>query len=101
MKTKKMAAIRRLNVIQNHLRQLSPLALSERILFEDRPPKTLEVFPEVPKKFAIHLDIDHDQKLIEFETENMSVHDKINIFLKYKEHVRQTYPTYIVKERHD
>ena len=101
MKTKKMAAIRRLNVIQNHLRQLSPLALCERILFEDRPPTTLEVFPEVPKKFAIHLDIDHDQKLIEFETENMSVHDKINVFLKYKEHVRQTYPNYIVKERHD
>jgi hypothetical protein len=101
MKKREMSAIRRLKVLQNHFRHMSPVALSERILFEGRPPTTLEVFPEVPRKFAIHLDINHDQKLIEFETENMTIHDKINVYLKYKEHIRQTYPNYIVKERHD
>jgi hypothetical protein len=101
MKIREMSAIRRLNVLQNHFRNFSPLALSEQVLFENKAPKTLEIFPEIPKRFSIHLDINHDHKLIEFETENMSVHDKINVYLKYKDHVRQTYPNYIVKERHE
>ncbi len=82
----------RLGVIQRHL---NAFALKEEVLF----PK-VEVVPATYWGYSIKMDVIHDEKIISFVTESLTLNDKREVYLTQKKMMREMYPNYIITERH-
>ncbi len=86
-------AIRRMRMIQGHV--APALVLDERILFPN-----LEETPTTNSNYKIHMNVNHDEKVIDFVTEVLSFDDKMAVYLHQKKMMRDLYPMYIITERH-
>jgi hypothetical protein len=82
----------RLGVIQRHL---NVLALKEEILF----PK-VDVVPTTYWGYSIQMDVIHDEKIISFVTESLTLNDKKEVYLVQKRMMREMYPNYMILEKH-
>jgi len=71
------------------------LVLDERFLFPN-----LEETPTTNSNYKIHVDVRHDEKVIDFVTEALSFEDKMEVYLRQKKMMRDLYPMYIITERH-
>jgi len=71
------------------------LVLDERLLFPN-----LEEVPTTNAGYKIHMDVRHDEKVIDFVTEALSFEDKMEVYLRQKKMMRDLYPMYIITERH-
>ena len=71
------------------------LVMDERILFPN-----LEEAPTTNSGYKIHVDVRHDEKVIDFVTEALSFEDKMEVYLRQKKMMRDLYPMYIITERH-
>ena len=71
------------------------LVLDERILFPN-----LEETLTINAGYKIHMDVRHDEKVIDFVTEALSFEDKMEVYLRQKKMMRDLYPMYIITERH-
>jgi len=50
--------------------------------------------------FNINLEVDHENKKIYFETETMTNYERVTIFMKEKNRIRNIFPDYILTEHH-
>lgn len=71
------------------------LVLDERLLFPN-----LEEVPTTNAGYKIHMDVRHDEKVVDFVTESLSPNDKMEVYLRQKKMMRDLYPMYIITERH-
>ena len=46
------------------------------------------------------MNVNHDEKVIDFVTEALSFDDKMAVYLHQKKMMRDLYPMYIITERH-
>ena len=51
--------------------------------------------------YAIRVDVHHDDRIIDFFTEDMCPSEKINVYLRQKRMMREMYPEYIIIEKHN
>ena len=79
----------RLGVIQRHL---NALALKEI-------PK-VDVVPTTYWGYSIQMDVIHDEKIISFVTESLTLNDKREVYLTQKRMMREMYPNYMILEKH-
>ena len=86
-------ALRRVRIMQGHTAPV--LVLDERLLFPN-----LEEAPTTNSNYKIHMDVRHDEKVIDFVTEALSFEDKMEVYLRQKKMMRDLYPMYIITERH-
>lgn len=93
------AISRRLNTIREHIAPLSTLAVQKKYKIFDMP-LLADTFPQQERGFRIELNVDHDQKQIEFVTEYMSNYEKLTVYLKQKNNLRNIYPDYFILEKH-
>jgi hypothetical protein len=84
-------AIRRMRMMTH----VPTLVLDERILFPN-----LEETPTTNSNYKIHMNVNHDEKVIDFVTEALSFDDKMAVYLHQKKMMRDLYPMYIITERH-
>ena len=82
----------RLGVIQRHF---NAFALKDVVRF----PK-VEVVPTTYWGYSIKMDVIHDEKIISFVTESLTLNDKREVYLTQKRMMREMYPNYIITERH-
>lgn len=87
-----MSARSRVSVIARHL---NTAALTENILFP-----VLKVAPMEVSGYTIRVDVHHDDRIIDFFTEDMCPSEKINVYLRQKRMMREMYPEYIITEKH-
>jgi|TARA_R110001592_G_scaffold248732_2_gene511159 hypothetical protein len=88
-------AIRRMGMLHNQLTTAPALVLDERILFPN-----LDERSTTNSNYKIHVDVRHDEKIIDFVTEALSFDDKMEVYLRQKKMMRDLYPMYIITERH-
>lgn len=88
-------AIRRMGMLHSQLTTAPALVLDERILFLN-----LEETPTTNSNYKIHVDVRHDEKIIDFVTEAMCPNEKSNVYLRQKRMMRDMYPEYMITERH-
>jgi hypothetical protein len=93
------AISRRLNTIREHIAPLSTLAVQKKYKILDIP-LLADTFPLHERGFRLELNVDHDQKQIEFVTEYMSNYEKLTVYLKQKNNLRNIYPDYFILEKH-
>jgi len=86
-------ALRRMRIMQGHM--APALVLDERLLFPN-----LEEVPTTNAGYKIHMDVRHDEKVVDFVTESLSQNDKMEVYLRQKKMMRDLYPMYIITERH-
>ena len=82
-----------MRIMQGHM--APALVLDERLLFPN-----LEEAPTTNTGYKIHMDVRHDEKVIDFVTEALSFEDKMEVYLRQKKMMRDLYPMYIITERH-
>jgi hypothetical protein len=82
-----------MRIMQGHM--APALVLDERLLFPN-----LEEVPTTNAGYKIHMDVRHDEKVIDFVTEALSFEDKMEVYLRQKKMMRDLYPMYIITERH-
>lgn len=82
-----------MRIMQGHTAPV--LVLDERLLFPN-----LEEAPTTNSNYKIHMDVRHDEKVIDFVTEALSFEDKMEVYLRQKKMMRDLYPMYIITERH-
>lgn len=75
----------RLGMIRRHI------ALNEDILFSA---------PTQNWGYKVCMDVSHDEKVIHFVTEDMTMNDKIEVFHTQRRMMCEMYPEYIITERH-
>ena len=51
--------------------------------------------------YAIRVDVHHDDRIIDFFTEDMCPSEKTDVYLKQKRMMREMYPEYIITEKHN
>ncbi len=90
---------RRLNTIREHIAPLSTLVVQKKHKILEMP-LLADAFPEHERGFRLELNVDHDQKRIQFVTEYMSNYEKLTIYLKQKNNLRKIYPDYYILEKH-
>ena len=88
-------AIRRMGMLHSQLTTAPALVLDERILFLN-----LEETPTTNSNYKIHVDVRHDEKIIDFVTEALSFDDKMEVYFRQKKMMRDLYPMYMITERH-
>jgi hypothetical protein len=59
-----------------------------------------DLHPERNRGFRIELEVHHELKKIDFFTESMSNHEKLTIYMKHKNRLKNIFPDYMVVERH-
>ena len=59
-----------------------------------------DLHPERNRGFRIELEVHHELKKIDFFTESMSNHEKLTIYMKHKNRLKNLFPDYTVVERH-
>ena len=84
------------NVLRRHM---SALALDEKLLFP-RLVRSVEVSPTTSWGYSMQIDVSHDEKIINIETDSMSHDEKRVIFLQHKKMLREEYPNYFITEKH-
>jgi hypothetical protein len=82
-----------MRIMQGHM--APALVLDERLLFPN-----LEEVPTTNAGYKIHMDVRHDEKVVDFVTESLSPNDKMEVYLRQKKMMRDLYPMYIITERH-
>ena len=103
-----MNVVRRVGTLRNQLRSYSALILQEDLLvtdavrrFRNETWQLLEdLHPERNRGFRIELEVHHELKKIDFFTESMSNHEKLTIYMKHKNRLKNIFPDYMVVERH-
>ena len=50
--------------------------------------------------YKVCVDVSHDEKVIHFVTEDMTMNDKMEVFHTQRRMMREMYPEYIITERH-
>lgn len=108
-----MSAAWRINTLgrlprQGQLRWYSALILNEDLLttegqrvFRRETWQLLEdLHPERSRGFRIELEVHHELKKIDFFTESMSNHEKLTIYTKHKNRLKNIFPEYMLFERH-
>tara|TARA_B110000483_G_scaffold188051_1_gene222894 strand:- start:1845 stop:2015 length:171 start_codon:yes stop_codon:yes gene_type:complete len=50
--------------------------------------------------YSMQIDVSHDEKIINIETDSMSHDEKRVIFLQHKKMLREEYPNYMITEKH-
>lgn len=99
-------ALRRITLLQNHVRPQSTNSLSEDLLFDDKRAKRHlydilpDDAPEYPSAYGMEIRVDHDARTVRFKTETMSVYEKITVFMFQKQKLRYMYPDYQFTEKH-
>jgi len=48
----------------------------------------------------MQMNVSHDDKVIDFVTESMTVNDKMEVFHRQRRMMREMYPDYIITETH-
>jgi len=82
----------RLTVIGRHIQTM---ALREDILFP-----SMKAYPNMISGYTIQVDVRHEEKTVNFVTEDMCPNEKRNIYLPQKRIMREMYPEYMITERH-
>jgi hypothetical protein len=59
-----------------------------------------DLHPERNRGFRIELEVHHELKKIDFFTESMSNHEKLTIYMKHKNRLKNIFPEYIIFEIH-
>ena len=59
-----------------------------------------DLHPERSRGFRIELEVHHELKKIDFFTESMSNHEKLTIYMKHKNRLKNIFPEYMLFERH-
>tara|TARA_R110001632_G_scaffold177850_1_gene297563 strand:- start:1895 stop:2224 length:330 start_codon:yes stop_codon:yes gene_type:complete len=108
-----MSAVRRISALGRLPRQgrwcgYSAVTLQEDLLstegerrFRNESWQLLEdLHPERTRGFRIDLEVHHELKKIEFFTESMSNYEKLTVYMKHKNTVKNLFPEYIIFERH-
>jgi len=86
----------RLAVIGRHIQTMT---IKEKILFP-AVKAYVEIHPNTSSGYTIQMDVRHDDKIIDFTTEDMCSDEKRNIYLPQKKRMREMYPEYMIVEKH-
>ena len=85
----------------NRIREEDILSTEGERLFRNETWQLLEdLHPERSRGFRIELEVHHELKKIEFFTESMSNYEKLTVYMKHKNTVKNLFPEYIIFERH-
>ena len=92
-----------ISVARNRLavlgRHIQTMAIKEKILFPVAK-AYVEIHPTTSSGYTIQMDVRHDDKIIDFTTEDMCSEEKRNIYLPQKKRMREMYPEYMIVENH-
>lgn len=80
-------ALRRVAVLHNHTHST---ALRPQI----------DVATELPNTYSLEMHVDHDAGTVHFNTKMMSLYERLSIFVKQKQEMRNVYPDYFFTEKH-
>jgi len=59
-----------------------------------------DLHPERSRGFRIELEVHHELKKIDFLTESMLNREKLTIYIKHKNRLKNIFPEYMLVERH-
>ena len=82
---------------------MSAIARTRLVTFGRQVHHTLSFHDKIPTTllcYSIHMDVRHEDKSIDFNTESMSFSEKINVYHRQKRLMRTLYPDYMFTEKH-
>ena len=80
-------ALRRIAVLNNHTHSTAL-----------RPQR--DTATELPNTYSMEMHVDHDAGTVHFNTKMMSLYERLSIFVKQKQEMRNVYPDYFFTEKH-
>jgi predicted SPOUT superfamily RNA methylase MTH1 len=79
---------------------MSAARVTSRISTIQRHLNAVAVVPLQYWGYTMQMNVSHDDKVIDFVTESMTVNDKMEVFHRQRRMMRELYPEYIITETH-